>query len=187
MATRKNSDGADPQSRGPTRDAFTELYEAYADQVYRYLRARVPTPQDAEELTSRTFLNALTSLENYRGRGSFVSWLMSIAHNLLANWYRDRGRRPPTAPLDEALQIVADAPEPLRRLQEREEGQRVRQAIAQLSADRQQLIALKYVEGRTNSEIGEVMQRPEGAIKALHHRTLRQLREALGTAAAHGA
>ena len=187
MATTNSSDGADPEPAGPTRDAFAELYQAYADQVYRYLRSRVPTPQDAEELTSRTFLSALTNLESYRGRGSFASWLMSIAHNLLANWYRDRGRRPPTAPLDEALQIVADAPEPFWRLEAREEGQRVRQAIAQLSADRQRLIALKYVEGRTNSEIGEAMHRTEGAIKALHHRTLRQLREALGTAAGHGA
>ena len=83
------------------RSAFSALYEAHAPRVYRYLLSRTSDPSEAEELTSRTFLNALTRLHQFRGRGAkFQSWVMSIAHNLLINWYRDRGRRPPT----EALQ-----------------------------------------------------------------------------------
>ena len=162
-------------------DAFSRLYEAYADRVYRYLRSRTSRPVDAEELTSRTFLNALSHLEGYRGGGAqFGGWLMSIAHNLLANWYRARGRRPPIGSLDEAIAIPADTPGPESSFETSERIRRVREAVRALSADRQQLLALKYVEGCTNAEIGRRMGRSEGAVKALHHRTLLQLHAALG-------
>lgn len=163
------------------RDAFSRLYEAYADRVYRYLLSRTSRPVDAEELTSRTFLNALSHLDGYRGGGAnFAAWLMSIAHNLLANWYRDRGRRPPLTTLADALEVPANTPGPEASLETGEQIRRVREAIRALAPDRQQLLALKYVEGHTNAEIGHRMGRTEGAVKALHHRTLRQLQETLG-------
>jgi len=166
------------------RDAFSALYEAYADRVYRYLLSRTSSPPDAEELTSRTFLNALAHLDSFRGgqrrsADPFGAWLMSIAHNLLANWYRSRGRQPPTAPLDDALAIPAEVADPQSTLEMNEQIQRVREAVRGLAPDRQQLLALKYVQGLTNAQIGRQMGRSEGAIKALHHRTLRQLHEAL--------
>ena len=152
--------------------------------VYGYLLSRTSDPAEAEELTSRTFLNALTRLHQFRGGGAkFQSWLMSIAHNLLVNWYRDRGRRPPTDPLDAAAALPADIPGPEVSLEENERLARVREAISSLPPDRQQVIALKYVDGRTNAEIGRMMGRTEGAVKALHHRTLRDLQDRLADVA----
>lgn len=162
------------------RSAFSELYEAHAPRVYRYLLSRTSDPAEAEELTSRTFLNALVRLHQFRGGGArFQSWVMSIAHNLLVNWYRDRGRRPPIEGLDAAEGVPASVPGPEASLEANETIRIVRQAISGLAPERQQLIALKYVDGRTNAEIGRMMGRSEGAIKALHHRTLRELQERL--------
>lgn len=104
---------------------------------------------------------------------------MSIAHNLLVNWYRDRGRRPPTEALDAAEAVPADIAGPEADLEQHERIAEVRSAISALPPERQQLIALKYADGRTNAEIGRMMGRTEGAIKALHHRTLRELQERL--------
>ena len=163
----------------PSRDAFSELYEAHANRVYRYLLSRTSSVSDAEELTSRTFANAFANLGSYRGRGKFESWLMAIAHNLLANWFRDRGRRPPTAPLDEAIAIPSEVPGPESTLEAQEQTRRVREATEELAPDRQRLITLKYVDGLSNAEIGRILGRSEGAVKALHHRTLRQLEQAL--------
>lgn len=179
--SRRPAASTPPPASQDERDAFSQLYEAYADRIYRYLLSRTSRPVDAEELTSRTFLNALSHLDGYRGGGSnFGSWLMSIAHNLLANWYRDRGRRPPLTTLADALEVPADTPGPEASLETGEEIRRVREAVRALAPDRQQLLALKYVEGQSNAEIGTRMGRTEGAVKALHHRTLRQLQEALG-------
>ncbi len=162
------------------QSAFSALYEAYFGRVYRYLLSRTSNQAEAEELTSRTFLNAFANLDQYRGRGKgFSSWLMSIAHNLLANWYRDRGRRPRTSTLDDAIDVPADVPEPASSLERNELTRQVRTAVERLAPDRQQLIALKYVDGLSNAEIGRIMGRTEGAVKSLHHRTLQQLHGAL--------
>ena len=161
-------------------DAFSSLYEAHVGSVYRYLLSRTGSVSDAEELTSRTFVNAFANLGSFRGRGRFESWLMAIAHNLLANWYRDRGRRPPTEALDAALAIPTDTPGPESSLERNELIRRVRDAVSTLGEDRQRLIALKYVDGLPNAEIGRIMGRSEGAVKALHHRTLRELQRRLG-------
>ena len=126
-------------------------------------------------------MRALAGLDQYRGRGAgFPAWLMSIAHNLLVNWYRDRGRRPPTEALDAALQVPATTPGPEASLEQNESIARVRAAISALAPERQQLISLKYVDGLSNAEIGRIMARTEGAVKALHHRTLRELQQLLG-------
>ncbi len=156
--------------------AFEELYRAYAPTVYGYLRARVNSQAEAEDLASRTFANAFASLDRYRARGGgFGSWLMTIAHNLLVNWYRDRGRRPPPASLDEALELPSGAPGPESHLERNERIQTIRAAVEKLGADQQRLITLKYLDGLTNAQIGRIMGRSEGAVKAMHHRTLRRL------------
>jgi RNA polymerase sigma-70 factor (ECF subfamily) len=136
----------------------------------------VSSAAEAEDLTARTFANALSSLDRYRARGGgFSAWLMTIAHNLLANWYRDRGRRPPPASLDEALDVPSGLPGPQSQLEQNELIQAIRGAVEQLGDEQQRLIRLKYVEGLTNAEIGRIMGRTEGAVKAMHHRTLRRL------------
>jgi len=156
--------------------------------VYRYLLSRTSNPADAEDLTSRVFMRALVGLDEYRGRGSgFSSWLMAIAHNLLVNWYRDRGRRAPVDGIDAALEVPDSTPGPEASLERNERIADVRRALGGLAADRQRLIALKYGEGRSNAEIGRMMGRTEGAVKALHHRTLRELQQALDGADAGAA
>jgi len=60
-----------------------------------------------------------------------------------------------------------------------ERAEAVREAISRLAQDRQELLVLKYSTDLSNKEIGEVMGRSEGAIKALYHRTLATLRKDL--------
>jgi RNA polymerase sigma-70 factor (ECF subfamily) len=161
------------------RPAFSALYEAHAPRIYRYLLHRTSSPSEAEELTSRTFVQALAGLDQYRGRGEFGAWLMGIAHHLLLNWYRAKGRRPSIDSLDVAIEVPSDIPGPAESLERNETIARVRAAVSALAPERQRLIALKYVEGRSNAEVADIMGRTEGAVKALHHRTLRELQRLL--------
>lgn len=161
------------------RPAFSALYEAHAPRIYRYLLHRTSSPAEAEELTSRTFVQALAGLDQYRGRGEFGAWLMGIAHHLLLNWYRAKGRRPPTDSLDAAIEVPSDIPGPAESLERNEAITRVRAAVSALAPERQQLIALKYVDGRSNAEVADIMGRTEGAVKSLHHRTLQELQRLL--------
>lgn len=160
-------------------EAFGALYERYVDQIYQYIFYRTSNRYDAEDLTAKTFYRALSNLDRYRYRGlPFSAWLYRIAHNLVANWHRDRQRRR-TIPLD-SLAMAGKARGSAEELIEAgERAAALREAIARLAPDRQELLVLKYTTDLSNREIGKVMGRSEGAIKALYHRTLVSLRKDL--------
>lgn len=159
------------------REAFGELYERYAEKIYSYIYFRTSNHHDAEDLTARVFYRGMAHIESYTERGvPFQAWLYRIAHNLVANWHRDQGRRR-VIPLDEyiATSLKADAPERL--AEDNEEREVLLRAIRRLPEERQQLLTLKFVDGMSNIEIGEIMDRTEGAVKSLYHRTLIALRD----------
>jgi RNA polymerase sigma-70 factor (ECF subfamily) len=157
--------------------AFGILYESYVNRIYNYIYYRVGNHHDAEDLTARTFNRALDHIEGYVNRGApFSAWLYRIAHNLVANWHRDQGRRKFISLEDIKLRIQRrDGPDQM--AEQKEEKDQLLEAIRRLPPDRQQLLILKFVEGMSNAEIGKVMGRSEGAIKSLYHRTLLTLRE----------
>ncbi|MGB9776261.1 MAG: RNA polymerase sigma factor [Anaerolineae bacterium] len=159
-------------------EAFGLLYERYVAQIYRYLYYRTGNPQDAEDLTARTFYRALEHLPRYQERGlPFSAWLYRIAHNIVVNWQRDR-RRHPVVALDHVVMHAVDG-DPQGMVEEAEERERLLRAFYALPADRQELLILKFVEGMTNAQIGTIMGRSEGAIKSLYHRTLLELKKNL--------
>lgn len=158
-------------------EAFGFLYEKYVQRIYNYIYYRTGNHNDAEDLTAKTFQRAMKHIPRYEQRGvPFSAWLYRIAHNVVANWHRDRSRRKVIA-LDELVlhQQWRQSPEGL--IEEDEEKRELLRAIRQLPADRQQLLILKFVEGMSNEAIGQVMGRSEGAIKSLYHRTLLALRK----------
>jgi len=156
-------------------EAFGDLYERYVTRIYSYVYHRTGNAAEAEDLTERVFLQALTHLPNYQYRGlPFSVWLFRIAHNLVANWYRDRGRARTVS-----LDGVAAAAEENDSLERVENAALVRKVVARLSQDRQQLLLLKFGQELSHAEIGQIMGRTEGAVKALLHRTLKALKEEL--------
>ena len=161
------------------KEAFGELYEVYVDRIYSYVYYRTGNVEDAEDLTARIFFKAMQHIGNYHDRGvPFSAWLYRIAHNLVANWHRDRSRRKIIS-LDDIVQWQAPEKGPEFVTQLMEDKDALLAAIRRLPADRQELLILKFVERLSNAEIGEIMGRSEGAIKSLYHRTLLSLRDDL--------
>jgi len=159
--------------------AFADLYQKYVDRVYNYIYQRTGNHHDAEDLTARTFLKAFVHLAQYRCRGiPFSAWLYRIAHNAVANWYRDRHRHQMVS-LDVLVGYSREEDRPEDATQALEEKRALLRAIRRLPAERQQLLILKFSEGLTNAQIGQIMGRSEGAVKSLYHRTLLALREEL--------
>ena len=158
--------------------AFAALYEKYVDRIYNYIYYRTGNHFDAEDLTARTFLKAFASLDRYVFRGvPFLAWLYRIAHNAVANWHRQRSKRQVVS-LDALIMYSSqDEQGPEELTQKGEQAGVLLDAIRRLPAARQQLLILKFSEGLSNAEIGQVMGRTEGAIKSLYHRTLLALRE----------
>lgn len=157
-------------------EAFGWLYERYVKKIYSYIYYRTGNHHDAEDLTARTFQRAMKHILHYEQRGvPFSAWLYRIAHNVVANWHRDRSRRKVIA-LDELALHQQRQQSPEGFVEDSEERRELLKVIRQLAADRQQLLILKFVEGMSNEAIGQIMGRSEGAIKSLYHRTLFALR-----------
>src|SRR5438093_4770244 len=145
------------------REAFGVLYERHVRKIYNYVYYRTGVVADAEDLTARTFFQAMSNLHRYQVQGvPFSAWLFRIAHNLVANWHRDTGRRRATT-LDGLGDVVSESAGPDDSAEAAEERRELRVAVRGLQADRQQLLILKFVEQLSNEEIATVMGRSEGA------------------------
>src|SRR5687768_9034823 len=144
------------------------LYERYVDRIFNYVYYRTGNLHDAEDLTARVFQRAMNHIKNYTDRGvPFSAWLYRIAHNLVANWHRDRSRRQ-EIPINDVPILPSKGDHPERNL------------VRRLPPERQNLLILKFVENMSNAEIGKIMGRSEGAVKSLYHRTLLSLRDQIG-------
>jgi RNA polymerase sigma-70 factor, ECF subfamily len=166
-------------SRGD-REAFGALYERYVERIYNYVYYRTGNLHDAEDLTARVFQRAMSHIRSYNDRGvPFSAWLYRIAHNLVANWHRDRSRRQ-EIPLNDVPVIPSKDDRPEARLVRSQAEESLLRLIRQLPPERQTLLILKFVEDFSNAEIGRIMGRSEGAVKSLYHRTLLALRDDLG-------
>ncbi len=160
-------------------DAFGELYERYVDRIYNYIFYRTSDAHEAEDLTARVFYRALGHITEYNQRGApFAAWLYRIAHNLVANWHRDRSRRKYIR-LDDLVTLAEKSAGPHHRAEQNEQAQALLGAMTRLPAERQQLLILKFVDGLSNADVAKIMGRSEGAIKSLYHRTLLALRDDL--------
>jgi RNA polymerase sigma-70 factor (ECF subfamily) len=185
-STRINEKSGKPESElvslatAGDADAFGALYEKYINQIYNYIYYRTSNGKDAEDLCSRVFIRALHHIERYEDRGyPFSAWLYRIAHNLVINWYRDREKAEEISLSDHyPPPTMSDSVED--RIEKEDDKEALLRVISNLPEDRKELLILKHVEGLTNSEIGQIMDRTEGAIKALYHRTLESLRDDYG-------
>jgi len=161
---------------GSDHEAFGELYERHIRKIYNYIYYRTGNYHDAEDLTEMVFQRALRHVATFEDKGvPFTAWLYRIAHNLVANWHRDRSRRP-VVPLDQHAAVSEVAEYPESEAMALEETELLMRIVRQLPPDRQELLILKFVERMSNAEIGEVMGRSEGAVKSLYHRTLNAMR-----------
>ena len=159
--------------------AFGALYERYVDRIFAYIYHRVGNTQDSEDLTARTFYKALDKLHSYEDRGfPFSAWLFSIARNLVANWHRDHGRRRFLS-LDRLWSYSNDSETPDRQLERAERDGALWSAINRLPEERRDIVIYKFSSRLSNVEIGNIMDKSEGAIKSLYFRTLAALRKDL--------
>jgi RNA polymerase sigma-70 factor (ECF subfamily) len=155
---------------------FTELYRAHLRDVYSYSYYRVGNHHDAEDLTEQTFLQAYRHFERAQRESEgrpLRPWLIRIAHNLAANYYRDRSRKPQTQLEDAA---VVSAPHDTETLVEgRQELKDVLAGVSNLPDDRREALIMRFALGMDNREIARALDRTEGATKVLIHRAIKQL------------
>jgi RNA polymerase sigma-70 factor, ECF subfamily len=157
--------------------ALGEIYDLYAERIYSYIYYRLGNSHLAEDLTGAVFVRMLEAIQTNRSWNvSFSGWLYRIAHNLVVDHFR-RNNQGQLVSLDEHL--LAGDQDPVRMIEQRLEGDRLRRAIAQLTEEQGLVVTLKFVDGLTNAEVAEMIGKSEGAIKSLQFRAMASLRRIL--------
>jgi RNA polymerase sigma-70 factor (ECF subfamily) len=154
-------------------EALGEIYDGYSEKIYHYIYRYLGEARLAEDLTAEVFLRLLEAIKASKGPRTHLSaWLYRVAHNLVVDHFRRRPREE-SLPLEEELMA---APEDVTVVVEKKLAQQqLRAAISHLTTDQQQVIVLKFVEGLSNAEVGQVLGKTEGAVKSLQHRALNAL------------
>lgn len=149
------------------------LYDCHAPELYRYIYHRLGNKTLAEDLTAEVFVRVLNL---QRPPNDWRAYLYRVAHNLVIDFLRKNPRVLERA--DEWL--VDEYNDPVERAEIAEEQRYLRQAIARLTPEQQQVVVLKFIEEMSNAEVARILDKPEGAVKALQHRALDNLRAWLG-------
>jgi RNA polymerase sigma-70 factor, ECF subfamily len=159
---------------------FSDLYRAHLRDVYSYSYYRIGNHHDAEDLTEQTFLQAYRHFERAQREANgrpLRPWLIRIAHNLAANYHRDRSRKPQTQLEDASVLSEPHATAEL--VEQREELEHVLAGVADLPEDRREALIMRFALGMDNREIARALGRSEGATKVLIHRAIKQLERSL--------
>ena len=172
---------------GATRDKVSldadcsERYCTHLRDVYSYAYYRIGNHHDAEDITEQTFLQAYRHFERAQresGGRPLRPWLIRIAHNLAANYYRDRSRKPQTNLEDAGVLPTFHDTADL--VEGREEVHQVLAGVAKLPEDRRDALIMRFALDMDNREIARALGRTDGATKVLIHRAIKQLEEELG-------
>lgn len=152
-----------------------EIYDAYSPELYRYAYRLVGNIDLAEDLLSETFLRFLRALHVGGGPKEHLrAYLYRTLHNLVVD--RHRRSEPPWDELQPEKVTLGEEANPATRVEQQLEQREARAYLWHLTPEQRQVIVLKYFQALGNAEIAAVLQKSEGAIKALQHRGLARLR-----------
>jgi len=155
--------------------AFGKLYDSYVDRIYAYVRSRITSPHDAEDVTETVFLKAWEAISSYDDRGlPFTAWLFRIARNAIVDSYRRAGRAPQLVDVSAAETLpAADCVDDV--VLGVVETARLRDALATLTDEQAAVVAMRFIWDMSLKDVAVALEKTEGAIKAMQHRALRAL------------
>lgn len=172
MSTTSNEQAEIEAAKADPR-RFTVLYDRYFPDIFRFLLRRAGDRDLTADLTQETFLKAMLALPRYQDRGlPFRAWLYRIAFNELRMHWRKRKE----VLIDLSYSQVRGLSEEMGLLSEDDDMKRLAAALGRLDEARSQLIQLRYMDGMSFLEIGQVLGLGEDAAKMRTHRVLAQLR-----------
>jgi RNA polymerase sigma-70 factor (ECF subfamily) len=155
--------------------ALGEIYDALSPELYRYAYRLVGNVEQAEDLLSETFFRFLRAVQAGGGPQNHLrAYLYRTLHNLVMD--RHRRGEPAWLELKSAQISSGERGNPAVSVQQQLDEQEARSHLWNLTAEQRQVILLKFFQDLSNAEIAAVLEKSEGAVKALQHRGLASLR-----------
>ena len=186
LRTKTRQDGDETEliakAREGDREAFTVLVERYERRVVGVALAVVHNQDDALELAQETFVRAFENLKKFESRSSFSTWLYRIAANLSIDFWRREGRYNVLRGEDaenELRRMPSSSGDSYRAASQTELGNRLKEALEELTPEHRAVVLLREVEGLSYDEISDVLQCPRGTVMSRLHYARNKLRSIL--------
>lgn len=158
---------------------FVEIFDHFLPRIYKYIRYRIGNPDEAEDLTSRVFEQALANIGRYNPkRGPFSRWIFTIARNTLTDYLRRRGRYMAVS-FDLLGELACAGGGPADELIEKETREELLAAMSRLSDRERDIIGLKFAAGLTNNAISEMTGLTASNVAVIIFRAVKRLRSDL--------
>lgn len=162
------------QARHLEPKALAKLSQYCYPRIFRYIYYRVNNSADVEDLVSEVCLKMVRSIQSQNG--SFDAWIFRVASNVVTDYYRRRAVRRTVEPINDSIEDLRDETNEIDHLLDQQE---LRQSMARLTDEQQQVILFKFIEGYENDEIAGMLGKSVEAVRALQFRALAALRKLL--------
>jgi RNA polymerase sigma-70 factor (ECF subfamily) len=170
-------------------EAFAQIYDKYVAAIYRFVLLKLPSKEDAEDLTSETFLKCWRFIQERGGEVHEIrAILYQIARNAIADWYRERATTPSRTL---AVTFSSDSPstdmqgEDGPELSDKGRGRGMMEAradlamvmgrIERLKDDYRDVLTLRLIDGLPFDLIGQIMEKQTSHARVLYHRAKKAL------------
>jgi RNA polymerase sigma-70 factor (ECF subfamily) len=159
-------------------EAFGRIFDHYHEAVHRYIAARVRRPSDAEDLAQLVFVKALEALPRYEQRGvPFGGWLFRLARNVVIDHIRTSREH---VELDALVERSDANAGPEAQALARQQMDEIAAALAELTDEQRDAIALRFFAGLSAREAAVAMGKQEGTVRGIQFRAIGALRRRLG-------
>lgn len=174
------------RSKQGDREAFGEVFDYFADRLYRFIKYKTNNRFAAEDILQEVFLKAWLGLPRLpEDNLNFSAWLYKIASNTANDYFREQYRTPNTLDLDSVIEILDDEHSTQGQLSDSMdidgEMKMVNKAFEHLPSQYRQILELRFIQDLTLDETAEIVGKTNLAVRILQHRALKKLREIIHT------
>lgn len=163
-------------------NAFQELYEYYLDRIYRFIFFKVNTREEAQDLTSEVFFKVWQYIYHKKGTiNNLNAYLYQTARNIVSDFFRSR-RGMNAVEFEKGLEgeiLDTKQLEIFHQIDIQRDFERVEKVLRILRDEYREIIILKYIEGLSDKEISEILEKSKSAIRVTAHRAIQKIREIL--------
>lgn len=164
------------KAKAGDREAFATLYTLYFVPIHRYLFVHLGNKADADDLAQDVFTKALVSFSRYTHTGApIAAYFYTIARNSLIDWQRKK--KPEKLEDEIALTLRDTGSDPEENASTHEETDELIHLLSHLAPDQREALVLRFTNGLSSKEVGEIMGKSEEAVRKLQSRGLERLRQ----------
>lgn len=159
------------------KEAYAQFYDLYATRIYRFIFFKVSSVSEAQDLTSEVFLKLWQHIKEGKEIKNLNAFIYIVARNAVIDFYRNRNRDAYSIDSPDTPDIPDDKSSELHQQMIDSDMEGILKGLNNLKDEYKEVIVLKYLDELSISEISDVLNKSNGAVRVLLHRALKALKE----------